>query len=147
MLVDNQQLETIGSYGKDHLPERLEEAWTFPGEKQLELAERIVRVEEALERQGEGISRNVEAVRQLIIEIGHSREGMQRNGEAIKELIAEVRPNSEAIKMQGQMLNQHIEDLIRYTEKRFSLFQWLMLFGFTIIGTLVAIYRFVGTTP
>lgn len=182
MLVDNQQLETIGSYVKDHLPEWLEEAWTSPGGKQLELAERIVRVEEALERQGEGISRNVEAVRELIIEIGHSREGMQRNGEAIqqnrediklnrelikqngeaiklnredikqnreaiKELIAEVRRNSEAIKMQGQMLNQRIEDLIRYTEKRFSLLQWLMLFGFTIIGTLVTIYRFVGTTP
>ena len=58
-----------------------------------------------------------------------------------------MRRNSEAIKIQGEMLNQRIEDLIRYTEKRFSLLQWLMLFGFTIIGTLVTIYRFVGTTP
>ena len=58
MLVDNQQLETIGSYVKDHLPEWLEEAWTSPGEKQLDLAERIVRVEEALERAGITCNKN-----------------------------------------------------------------------------------------
>ena len=98
--MDNQQIETIGSYVKDHLPEWLEEARPSPGGKQMDLAERIVRVKEILPRQTDKINRNREALDQ----------GAYRGGHA----------ESEMIKPQAEMLNQRIEDMIRHSEKRFS---------------------------
>ena len=43
-------LETIGSYVKDHLSEWLEKSYPSESERRLNLIERVIRVEEAIER-------------------------------------------------------------------------------------------------
>ena len=63
---------------------------------------------------------------------------------------------SEMIKYQGEMTNKRFEDIIGQMDKRFSelredmnrrfaTMQWMMFFGFTLIGLMVTVYRFLGT--
>lgn len=113
--------ESVEAYVKDHIAEWLEASRPSPAERRLDLIERVVRVEEAIERLSEMIKHQ-----------------------------------GEMIKYQGEMTNKRFEDIIGQMDKRFSelredmnrrfaTMQWMMFFGFTLIGLMVTVYRFLGT--
>ena len=121
-----QELETVASYVKDHLPDWLERpAATVPSDY-LHLGERLLRVEEAIKNQNLLMEKRFEAM-----------------DKRFEDLIHQIDKRFEDII--GQM-DKRFSELREDMNRRFATMQWMMFFGFTLIGLMVTVYRFLGTT-
>ena len=125
--------ESVEAYVKDHIAEWLEASHPASTERRLDLIERIVRVEEAIKNQN------------ILME--QRFEMMERRFEAIdkrfEDLIHQIDKRFEEII--GQM-DKRFSELREDMNRRFATMQWMMFFGFTLIGLMVTVYRFLGTT-
>ena len=125
--------ERVEAYVKDRISEWLEASHPSSTERRLDLIERIVRVEEAIKNQN------------LLME--QRFEMMERRFEAIdkrfEDLIHQIDKRFENII--GQM-DKRFSELREDMNRRFATMQWMMFFGFTLIGLMVTVYRFLGTT-
>ena len=125
--------ESVEAYVKDHIAEWLETSHPASTERRLDLIERIVRVEEAIKNQNVLMEQRFEM--------------MERRFEAIdkrfEDLIHQIDKRFEEII--GQM-DKRFSELREDMNRRFATMQWMMFFGFTLIGLMVTVYRFLGTT-
>ena len=117
--------ESVEAYVKDHIAEWLEASRPSPAERRLDLIERVVRVEEAIERLSEMIK----------------YQGEMTN-KRFEDLIHQIDKRFEDII--GQM-DKRFSELREDMNRRFATMQWMMFFGFTLIGLMVTVYRFLGT--
>ena len=114
--------ESVEAYVKDHIAEWLEASRPSPAERRLDLVERVVRVEEAIERLSEMVK--------------YQGEMTNKRFEAMDKRFED---------MIGQM-DKRFSELREDMNRRFATMQWMMFFGFTLIGLMVTVYRFLGTT-
>ena len=117
-----QELETVASYVKDHLPDWLERSPATAPSDYLRLGERIVRVEEALLRVEEAIKN------QNLL--------MEKRFEAVDKRFEDL----------THQMDKRFEDLIHMIDKRFESvdkrFGWsIAIMGVlaTVLGVLVAV--------
>ena len=86
---------------------------------EIEIRERIVRVEEELKHQ-----------RELM------REGFDKMDQRFEAVQKQMDLRFEAV-------NTRFEDMMKYMNSRFSSMQWLMGIGFTVITVLMSLYHFI----
>ena len=128
-VVTKVERESVEAYVKDHIAEWLEASHPSPAERRLDLIERVVRVEEAIERLSEMIK--------------HQGEMIKYQGEMTNKRFEAMDKRFEDII--GQM-DKRFSELREDMNRRFSTMQWTMFFGFTLIGLMITVYRFLGTT-
>ena len=132
--------ESVEAYVKDHIAEWLETSHPASTERRLDLIERIVRVEEAIKNQNVLMEQRFEMMERRF-------EMMEKRFEAIdkrfEDLIHQIDKRFEEII--GQM-DKRFSELREDMNRRFATMQWMMFFGFTLIGLMVTVYRFLGTT-
>ena len=132
--------ESVEAYVKDRIAEWLEASHPSSTERRLDLIERIVRVEEAIKNQNLLMEQRFEMMDRRF-------EMMEMRFEAIdkrfEDLIHQIDKRFEDII--GQM-DKRFSELREDMNRRFATMQWMMFFGFTLIGLMVTVYRFLGTT-
>ena len=121
-VVTKVERESVEAYVKDHISEWLEASYPSPAERRLDLVERVVRVEEAIERLSEMIK--------------YQGEMTNKRFEAMDKRFEDII---------GQM-DKRFGELREDMNRRFATMQWTMFFGFTLIGLMITVYRFLGTT-
>ena len=134
--MTDQELETVVTYVKDRLPESMPQASSVIPNDYLRLAERIVRVEEALKNLSLLMEKRFEAVDRRFEDMNKRFEDMIH------------------------LMDKRFEDMIHLMDKRFEdmntrfdaigrRFNWTIGITTALItglGVLITIYRFLGPT-
>ena len=132
-LVDQNQLEQIGSYVKTHIGEWIREQniYPFPPPREdgigKELLERIVTVEQQLKFQNEKL--------ELMM-----RQSDQRFGAIEKRFEEQNKTINQRFEEQNQSINHRFEAM----DKRFTLQTWIISSGFVVMGTLITVFKFLN---
>ena len=141
--MTDQELETVVTYVKDRLPESMPQASSVIPNDYLRLAERIVRVEEALKNLSLLMEKRFEAVDRRFEDMNKRFEDMNKRFEDMIHL-----------------MDKRFEDMIHLMDKRFEdmntrfdaigrRFNWTIGITTALItglGVLITIYRFLGPT-
>ena len=119
MELGDRELERIGQYVRRHLKEwsREQEVELRPA-KELELMERMVRVEEGLKNQAELMRQGFEQMEKRFEQVDKRFEDMQH------------------------FMDKRFEDMQYSIGKRFSVLQWVMGVGFTLLAALMGVFNF-----
>lgn len=111
--MTDQELQTVTSYVKDHLPDLFEHSPSVMPLDYLRLAERVVRVEESLLRLEEEIkSQNLLTIARF--------EAMDKHFEMMQKQFEAMNRQFEMIQKQFEAMNRRFDDLIHYMDKRFE---------------------------
>jgi len=116
--LGDKELEKIGTYVKRHLPEWMGE---LRRERELDLIERILRVEE---------------------EVKSSREVMEARFAAVYERFESVDKHFESMQQNMKTRFEAVDNRFKSVDKRFSQLQWMMGIGFTLLAALMGIFNF-----
>ena len=133
--MTDQQLETVVSYVRDRLPELLAQAPTTIPNDYFRLTERIVRVEEALKNQNILMEKRFEAIDRRFEDLIHY---MEKRFEAIDRRF-------EAIDKRFEAVDRRFEHMTKQAANYFGWTIGIMSTLFLALGSLITIYRFVGT--
>ena len=144
--MTTQELETVASYVKDHLPDWLERpAATVPSDY-LRLGERLLRVEEAIKNQNLLMEKRFEAMDRRFEDLIHMID------KRFEDLIHQMDKRFEAMDKRFEDMNKRFEAMDRRFEHISK--QVAHSFGWTIaimsglfvaLGVLITVYQFLGT--
>ena len=145
--MTTQELETVASYVKDHLPDWLERpaATTVPSDY-LRLGERLLRVEEAIKNQNLLMEKRFEAMDRRFEDLIHMID------KRFEDLIHQMDKRFEAMDKRFEDMNKRFEAMDRRFEHISK--QVAHSFGWTIaimsglfvaLGVLITVYQFLGT--
>ena len=115
--------KNVEAYVKDHITEWLEASQPSPTERRLDLIERIVRVEEAINNQNLLIEKRFEAV-----------------DKRFEDLIHQIDKRFEAVDKRFEDMNKRFDAIAR----RFNWTIGITTALITGLGVLITIYRFLG---
>jgi len=87
----------------------------FEQRRELALVERIVRVE----------------------------KGLRAVHERIKQILDHMDKRFEQVEKRFEQVDRRFEDMQRYMDKLFSMLQWFMGVGFTVISVLMAVFNYI----
>ncbi len=120
--LGDRELERIGQYVRRHLKEwSCEQDVELRPAKELELLERVVRVEEGL--------KNV-------------AELMRRGFEQMEKRFEQVDKRFEQVDKRFEDMQYNMDKRFEQVDKRFSQIQWVMGIGFTLLAALMGIFNF-----
>lgn len=116
MELGERELEKIGKYVQSHLEEwnKGSNVLEFRTQREVDLLERMVRVEEGL--------KNI-------------AEQMQKGFEYMEKRFEQVDKRFEQV-------DKHFEDMQHYMDRRFSQLQWMIGIGFTAITVFMGLLNF-----
>lgn len=118
--MTDQELQTVTSYVKDHLPDLFEHSPSVVPLDYLRLAERVVRVEEGLLRLGEEMkSQNLLAIARFEA-MDKQFEAVQSRFEAMNKQFEMIQKQFEAVQSRFEAVDRRFDDLIHYMDKRFE---------------------------
>ena len=152
--LGEKELEKIGTYVKRHLPEWMGE---LRHEHELELVERIVRVEEEVKSSREVMEARFAAVYERFTAVDKRFEMLQENSDRqFKNMDQRFEMLQENSDRQFKSMDQRFETLQESNNKRFSSIdqrfedmnrrfsqvQWMMGIGFTLLAALLGIFNF-----
>ena len=121
--LGDRELERIGQYVRRHLKEwSREQDVELHSNKELELMERMVRVEEGLKNQA---------------------ELMRQGFELMEKRFEQMEKRFEQVDKRFEQVDVRFEDMQKSMDKRFSQLQWTMGIGFTLLAALLGIFNFV----
>ena len=122
MPLGKKDFESIENYLKENLPRLLAEQSLAkpPLVYEIELRERMVRVEEELKNQ---------------------RELMKQGFEFMEKRFEYMEMRFEAIDKRFEAVDKRFDDLIHYTDRRFSALTWFIGIGFVIINVVMVILK------
>ena len=122
MNIGPDELQKIGDYVRLHLPEWI---GSIRGEREIDLIERSIRVEEELKAQ---------------------REIMENRFEAMDKRFEQIDKRFEAVQIQMDTrfdaMQKQMDTRFDAVEKRFNSLQWTMGLGFTLMAALMGIFNF-----
>ena len=128
--LGDRELERIGQYVRRHLKEwSREQDVELHSNKELELMERMVRVEEGLKNQAELMRQGFEL--------------MEKRFEQMEKRFEQVDKRFEQVDKRFEQVDVRFEDMQKSMDKRFSQLQWTMGIGFTLLAALLGIFNFV----
>ncbi len=156
--VDQNQLEQIGSYIKSHLGQWIREGNVYPfppqaGGNDNEILRKIDNVEQQLKFQNEKLE-------QMMVQSDKRFETLQTNmGQRFEAMQSNMDQRFEAVDkrfedqkyyfdkrfetMQHSM-DKRFEDQLHFMDKRLGLQTWIIGGGFTLMGTLITLFKFLA---
>lgn len=162
MEIGNRELEKIGTYVQNHLAEWIHK---IRSERELDLIERVVRVEEELKTQREtteigfqamekrfdllqqsmdrqfaAIDQRFEQTREeMNLRFEQTQQSMDRNFEFTRlEMNRRFEEKQQSMDRQFESVEKRLDSF----EKRFSVLQWTIGLGFTILAVLMGVFNF-----
>jgi flagellar capping protein FliD len=127
--LGERELKKIGEYVKAHLPEWLGE---LRRDRDLELTERIVRVEEEVKSLREVMEVRFEAVDSRF-------DALESHVESRFEAID---ARFEAVDARFDSMESRFETRFEEIDKRFTHMQWTIGLGFTLLAALMGVFNF-----
>ena len=135
-VMKEEELEIIGAYVKNHIAEWIKDSNITPFlserrehydlmERDISLAEKIVRVEEGIKHQGDLLEKMLEQ--------------MDKRFEQVDKRFEELRLD---MNNRFEQVDKRFEELRLDMNKRFSQLQWTMGIGFTILAALMGVFNF-----
>ena len=134
--IGEKELKKIGTYVKKHLPEWMGE---LRRERELDLVERIVRVEEEVKSLREVMETRFAAVYERFDAVDQRFESMQEHMETRFEAANE---RFKSIDQRFESMQQYMDKRFETVDKRFSQLQWMMGIGFTLMAALMGVLNF-----
>ncbi len=122
MELGDRELEKIGKYVQDHLEE-----WSrgkiveFRTDREIELLERMVRVEEGLKTQA---------------------ELMRQGFEQMEKRFEQVDKRFEQVDKRFELFQHNLDKRFEQVDKRFSQLQWTMGIGFSLLAALLGVFHY-----
>lgn len=151
MEIGNRELEKIGTYVQNHLAEWIHK---IRSERELDLIERVVRVEEELKTQRETTEIGFQAMEKRFDLLQQSmdrhfaaidqrfeqtQQSMDRNFEFTRqEMNRRFEEKQQSMDRQFESVEKRLDSF----EKRFSVLQWTIGLGFTILAVLMGVFNF-----
>ncbi|MFP4563221.1 MAG: hypothetical protein ACLFRY_07900 [Spirochaetia bacterium] len=127
--LGDRELERIGQYVRRHLKEwSCEQDVELRPAKELELLERVVRVEEGLKNIAELMRQGFEQMEKRFEQVDKRFEQMEKRFEQVDKRFEDIQYN----------MDKRFEQV----DKRFSQIQWVMGIGFTLLAALMGIFNF-----
>ena len=140
--MTDQELETVATYVKDHLPELSERSPVAIPSDYFRLGERIVRVEE-------GLLRVEEAIKNQNLLMDKRFEAMEKRFEAVdkrfEDLIHQIDKRFEAVDKRFEDMNMRFEQISKQVANSFGWTVGIMSVLFLGIGTLITMYHLLGS--
>jgi len=149
MTLSPEQFDAIGDYVRSHLREWLGgRNGSGPSERELELRERTIRIEESLKH-----SIELAEQRHAFMERHFSMldEQLEKRFEQIDKRFEQVDKRFEQVDKRFEQVDKRFDDLIHFMDKRFEqvdrrfsqMFAYFTT-GFVILGVLMSVYRFLA---
>lgn len=110
-------------------------------ERELDLIERIVRLEEGQKDLKVQMDLRFQQVDKRFEDLLHSQD---KRFEQVDKRFEQVDKRFDQIDKRFEQADKRIEDLIHSMNRRFQTHEWIMGFGFLLISSLVTIYQFLG---
>ncbi len=130
MELGEKELEKIGRYVQNHLGEWAKDSniLEFRTQREIDLLERMVRVEEGLKNIAEQMKKGFES--------------MEKRFEQIDKRFEQVDKRFEQVDKRFEQVDKRFEDMQHYMDRRFSQLQWMIGIGFTAITVLMGLINF-----
>ena len=147
-LMKEEELEAIGGYVKTHIAQWLKESKIIPieaayqsrdYERDVSLAERIVRVEEGIKHQGEILEKILHQMDKRFEQVDKRFGQIDKRFEQIDKRLDLM---EKSIDSRFEQVDKRIEELREDMNSRFSHLQWTMGIGFTTMAALMGIFNF-----
>ena len=129
MNIGPEELQKIGDYVRLHLSEWMS---TIRGEREFDLIERSIRVEEELKAQREIMETRFDAMDKRFEAVDRRFEAMDKRFEAVQQ----------QLDTRFEAMQKQIDVRFDAVEKRFNSLQWTMGLGFTLIAAFMGIFNF-----
>jgi hypothetical protein len=166
MNFGDEELAKIGEYVRLHLLEWMPEreaaqaagraAVPFRSDRELDLLERMIRVEEELKNLGIRMDERFEAMDKrfdLMLNMMDERfeavdkrfdlvlKMMEERFDAVDKRFEAVDKRFEAVDKRFEAVDKRFEDIQHYMDRRFSSLQWFMGTGFFLLATLLSVFH------
>ena len=129
MELGDRELEKIGQYVQSHLDEWNKSTMlNFQSSREIDIRERIVRVEESLKNQ-------IELTKQGF-------DMMEKRFEQVDKRFEQVEKRFEQVDKRFEQVDKRFEIMQHNFDKRFSQLQWTMGLGFTVLAALMGVFNF-----
>lgn len=153
--MTDQELERIGNYVQDHLPEWMDGERSpggGPREARDEARERLIRLEEAISRQGDLIEKMLHQMDMRFEQTNRRIDDMNRLmdmrieqvNRRIDELAVQVNRRIDELTLQMNIRFEQMEDRIERVDKRISRMFTVLTTISSIIGAAVVLAQFIG---
>lgn len=110
-------------------------------ERELDLIERIVRLEEGQKDLAQQMNLRFQQVDKRFEDLMHYQD---KHFEQVDKRFEQIDRRFEQVDKRFEQSDKRIEDLINSMNRRFKTHEWIMGFGFLLVSTLVTIYQFLG---
>ena len=142
--MTDQELERIGNYVQDHLPEWMDgerSPGSGPREARDETRERLIRLEEAITRQGDLIEKMLHQMDMRFEQTNRRIDDMNR---LMDMRIEQVNRRIDELTLQMNIRFEQMEDRIERVDKRISRMFTVLTTISSIIGAAVVLAQFIG---
>ncbi len=134
MELGEKELEKIGMYVQSHLEEwsKNKNVLEFKTDREIDLLERMVRVEEGLKNIAEQMQKGFEYMDKRF-------EQMDKRFEQVDKRFEDMQYS---INKKFELVDKRFEDMQHYMDRRFAQLQWTIGIGFTVITVFMGILNF-----
>lgn len=142
--MTDKELERIGNYVQDHLPEWMDgerSPGSGPREARNESRERLIRLEEAISRQGDLIEKMLHQMDMRFEQTNRRIDDMNR---LMAIRIEQVNRRIDELTLQMNIRFEQMEDRIERVDKRISRMFTVLTTISLIIGAAVVLAQFIG---
>lgn len=143
-VTTDKELERIGNYVQDHLPEWMDgerSPGSGPREARDESRERLIRLEEAISRQGDLIEKMLHQMDMRFEQTNRRIDDMNR---LMDMRIKQVNRRIDELTLQMNIRFEQMEDRIERVDKRISRMFTVLTTISSIIGAAVVLAQFIG---
>ena len=143
-VTTDKELERIGNYVQDHLPEWMDgerSPGSGPREARDESRERLIRLEEAISRQGDLIEKMLHQMDMRFEQTNRRIDDMNR---LMDMRIEQVNRRIDELTLQMNIRFEQMEDRIERVDKRISRMFTVLTTISSIIGAAVVLAQFIG---
>lgn len=130
MELGEKELEKIGKYVQNHLEEwsKGSNILEFRTQRELDLVERMVRVEEGLKN--------------IVEQMQKGFEYMEKRFEQMEKRFEQIDKRFEQVDKRFELMDKRFEDMQHYMDRRFSQLQWMIGIGFTVVTVFMGVINF-----
>lgn len=142
--LSDRQLETIGSYVKDHLPELLDGSQPDISAQFFESMGHLIRLEEAINRQGDLTEKLIHQVDKRFDQTDRRMQQTDRRldqiGKRLDEFSHQIDKRFEQVDRRFEQVEKHIEKI----DKRITLMFTVLTAISSLVGAAVVVAQFIA---
>ncbi len=149
--LTKEDLEHIGEYLVKKYPAIKDSGRSrkYSRDFEMDIRERIVRVEEELKNQREILNimiaqmdKRFELSEKRFDQVDRRIDQIDKRFEQVDKRFEQIDKRFEQVDKRFEQVDKRFEDMQHYMDKRFSALQWMMGIGFTLLAALMGIFNF-----